>query len=394
MRALAVALTLALAAAAALAKAPPSEVIFPEQKLPLRFSHAQHLAKKIDCDFCHDRAPKSRASSDNLIPDEDVCSTCHEIDREHPERTQKVTPCAACHPGFTVGKEVARVQMPAPNIRFDHEAHVSRGVACTRCHDLRNIDLATRAQLPKMELCLGCHNSGHRKWEAPSRCITCHLNRPDGTVETNYATGFLRPSGTLRADAHTMDFRMRHAAVARDDEKYCLNCHRQDYCQSCHNGVVKPFDFHGNDYISRHGVEARRNNPDCTACHRLQSFCLGCHERTGMVDARSGPDGAFLPAGPRKFHPDGWADPSAARNPNHHAWQAQRNLRQCVSCHREETCLQCHAPLSGAGVAGKMNINPHPPNWRASGRCQALADRNLRVCLRCHAPADPLLHCR
>ncbi len=395
MRALVVAVGVVLGfASVASAKAPPSEIIFPAQRLPLRFSHAQHLAKKIDCDFCHDEATKSHLASDNLIPKEDVCTTCHQIDRAHPERTEKVTPCASCHPGFAVGKEVARVEIPPPNLHFDHQAHVSRGVPCTRCHDMRDTVLATRAQLPKMELCLGCHNSGRRPLDAPSRCATCHLNRSDGTIETSFPSGILRPSGTLRGDAHTLDFRTHHSAVAREDEKYCLNCHRQDYCQSCHNGVVKPFDFHGNDYISRHPVDARRNDPDCSSCHRAQSFCLACHERLGIVDARTAAGSVFAPNSARKFHPDGWADPSAARNPDHHAWQAQRNLKQCVSCHRQETCLECHATRDGAGATGKMNVNPHPPNWRGSDRCQALADRNVRVCLRCHTPTDPLLHCR
>src|SRR5262249_16129191 len=108
----------------------PSEVIFPAQQLPLNFSHARHLAKRIECDFCHDQLGKSRKSSDRLIPDEEVCSTCHEIDRTHPE---KVSPkyaarglasnCALCHPGFQPGKEVARVVVPTPNLKFDHKAH-------------------------------------------------------------------------------------------------------------------------------------------------------------------------------------------------------------------------------------------------------------------------------
>ena len=37
--------------------AAPSEVIFPPQQLPVTFSHAKHLAKKIACDFCHEQAP-------------------------------------------------------------------------------------------------------------------------------------------------------------------------------------------------------------------------------------------------------------------------------------------------------------------------------------------------
>src|SRR5205823_11992984 len=129
----------------------------------------------------------------------EVCATCHPIDRAHPERDDKhATGCATCHVGFTVGGEVARVVMPPPNLRFDHKAHVERGVACTRCHDkLDRVDLATRNQLPSMPLCLGCHDSRRAKLHAPSRCATCHLMRPDGTVETRCASGTLLPSGPL-----------------------------------------------------------------------------------------------------------------------------------------------------------------------------------------------------
>ena len=362
----------------------PSEVIFPAQQLPVAFSHARHLAKKIECDFCHEHAPTSTKSADNLIPTRDVCETCHPPNR---------------HDAAAAAMDaLARVVMPAPNLKFDHAVHVQKGVACTRCHAaLDRIDLATRNQLPTMGLCLTCHDSRRASLGAlhgPSRCATCHVMRPDNTIETEYASGTLIPSGALRGDAHTPEFRTNHASVAASDEKYCANCHRQDFCLSCHNGVVKPLDFHGNDYVSRHAIDARKDSPRCDGCHRRQSFCLGCHERLGVVDIRTGADGAFAPLGPKRFHPPGWADPVAAGDPNHHKWQAERNIKQCVGCHRQETCLQCHATNgSAAGGMGKMWVNPHPLDWRGSTRCQALADRNPRMCLRCHAPNDGALSC-
>jgi hypothetical protein len=403
MTVLAGVLALAGAAQARLPAQDPSTVIFPPQKLPLAFSHAKHLAKKIECDFCHEKAPGSRRSADDLIPVEEVCSTCHAIDRAHPEKLSPklaarglANDCALCHPGFRPGAEVARVVMPAPNLKFDHKAHVDKKITCTRCHgDLSEVQVATRAQLPMMGLCLDCHDSRRAPQHASSRCTTCHPARPDNTLETSFPSGTLTPSGLLRGDAHTLEFRTDHAAVAREGEGYCLSCHRQDYCLSCHNGVVKPLDFHGNDYVSIHAIDARKNDPKCQSCHRLQSFCLGCHQRLGIVDPRTGEEGGFRPLGPRSFHPQGWSDPSASANPNHHAWQAQRNLRQCVSCHRQESCLECHASQSGAaGASSRMQVSPHPGNWRGSERCLALAGRNARVCLTCHGPNDSHLSCR
>jgi len=363
--------------------AAPSEIIFPQQQLPIAFSHAKHLAKKIECDFCHEAAPKSTRSSDNLIPTRDVCETCHPPNKQHPE--------------LSIGADLAKVVMPAPNLKFDHAVHVDKGVPCTRCHAaLDRIDLATRNQLPTMGLCLSCHDSRRAAMHGPSRCATCHLVKPDNTLETNLPTGTLEPSGALRGDAHTLEFRTKHSSVAASDPKYCANCHRQQFCLDCHNGVVKPMDFHGNDYLDRHAIDARKDSPRCEGCHRLQSFCLGCHERLGVVDIRTGVDGAFAPIGTQRFHPVGWSDPVAAGDPNHHKWQAERNIRQCVSCHRQETCLQCHATNgSAAGGAGKMWVNPHPGNWAGSARCQAMADRNVRVCMRCHSTNDTAeLSCR
>jgi hypothetical protein len=380
-------------------QAGPSEVIFPKQEIPLRFSHAKHLAKKIACDFCHDKAGGSHKSADNLIPAEEVCSTCHPIDRDEPTKVSKsATACSFCHAGFVQNAPVARVVIPPPNMKFDHAVHVAKGIDCQRCHQrLDRVDVATRASLPSMPLCLSCHDSRTSKkpgdLHAPSRCSTCHLTDRDGTLQQEFATGTLTPSGTLRGDTHTLAFRTDHKAIAGGDEKYCNNCHRQDFCLNCHNGVIKPMDFHGNDYISRHAIDARKDDPKCSGCHRAQSFCLGCHERLGIVDIRTGAGNTFVPNGTRQFHPTGWAD--AVVGPSHHKFEAQRNIKQCAACHRQETCLECHATNgSQAGGMGKMWVNPHPPTFRGSDRCLALAERNPRVCLRCHAPADPELSCR
>jgi hypothetical protein len=376
--------------------AAPSELLYPAQQLPLTFSHARHAAKKIACDFCHDRALSSRRAADNLLPAEEVCATCHPIDRTQPARDDAhAMGCRRCHPSFVAGEPLLRVVLPAPQLKFDHAAHAAQGIACRRCHaTVERVDLATRAQLPVMASCLECHDSRRAPQHAASRCATCHLMRPDGTVETQLPGGRLVPSGTLRGDAHTLTFRTDHAAVAANNEKYCASCHRRDFCLECHNGVVKPLDFHGNDYVSRHPIDARKDAPRCEGCHRSQTFCLGCHERLHVVDFRSAAGSVFVPTGNKLFHPVGWNDAVAAGQPNHHKWQAERNLQQCVSCHRQETCLQCHARAgSAAGSAGKMWVDPHPPDWRGSSRCQALADRNPRVCLRCHVADDPLLRC-
>jgi hypothetical protein len=79
-----------------------------------------------------------------------------------------------------------------------------------------------------------------------------------------------------------------------------------------------------------------------------------------------------------------WSD--RPRGQGHHAWEAERNISACVSCHVERDCASCHATaaVGGGGVA-----NPHPPGF--SSRCGRPLRTNARPCLVCHDPADPTL---
>ncbi|HPH29829.1 MAG TPA: cytochrome c3 family protein [Pseudomonadota bacterium] len=401
----------------------PSRILYPDQRLPLRFSHASHLRRDISCVTCHSQALTSTQAADSLLPREAACQSCHAIDHTQLFKKTDGPPaaCYACHPGMPkaptaqtppAGPQlealVPQVEIPPPYLKFNHQLHAKNQVPCATCHgDLSQVDLATRAQLPTMAQCLACHDQGlhganqvpkllrttARKQGAPGRCATCHLMRADGTLQVQFPTGILRPSGNWRGDEHGLDFTRTHRLTAQSDPDYCSSCHRRDYCQQCHNGVLKPMDYHGGDYQTRHGLEARRNQLTCTSCHRQQTFCLGCHERLGVIHTATLPGSpsvsAFAPATSRRFHPDGWASPTPG--PSHHAFEAQRNLRTCTSCHREQTCLDCHSALPGGRfLIGK---SPHPADFVASGRCQATASRNPRMCLKCHREGSAELTC-
>jgi len=405
---------------------PPSPLIFPAQQIPLRFDHARHLALGAKCDTCHVSAPTSTSASDDLIPTEAACRQCHEIDRAQPAKAvppgAPAARCDACHltqdgnddaEAGPVGwmptaasPEPARVRLPNPNLKFNHKLHVSRGVGCELCHGAVAMEaLATRDDLPKMALCLGCHDGK----QVTNRCGACHLTEPDGRLRTNLAsvataaTGLaagaspLVPSGVLRGfDAHGPSFARDHAQAGRQGERdgYCLQCHKRSECVDCHGGTVRPFDIHPSDYVSLHGSDARRNTPDCSSCHRAQSFCVGCHQRTGVApDATGGVPGvqARNPfgagAGLKSFHPPGWVNEGAGSSG--HSQQARRNIRTCASCHREESCLACHSadPTRGPGVS------PHGPSFGGTARCRALSSRNRRACLKCHGLGTPELDC-
>jgi hypothetical protein len=381
---------------------PPSSLIFPDQSLPITFSHAKHLGRAPDlqCVDCHDKAEDSRSAVDLLTPGEDACEMCHPIDRAQPDLVIAGKPpvaCKTCHPGFVAGRPVARVSIPTPNLKFDHSKH--KDVGCKTCHgDLaaEGVGLATREQLPRMRLCLGCHDDRR----GASECTTCHLSDADGRVRVALPDGPLEPSGRLEGDAHGPDFRMNHKAAAQTSGNYCANCHAERFCTDCHQGVAKPMDFHGGDYVLIHAVEARRGVPDCSACHRLQSFCVGCHERSG-VGARVDATGEGTPGlsdfrvkadDPKaRFHPDHYADPKG-RFAQSHSRDFQRNPQACAACHREDFCITCHNGQDNnlMNAVNGSSYDPHPRGWRNSAQCEALVKRAGRMCLRCHVQASQL----
>jgi hypothetical protein len=406
---------------------PPSPLIYPGQQIPLRFDHARHLALGARCDTCHVTAPNSTSANEVLIPAEAACRACHEIDRTRPDKPvpagSPAARCDACHvatgpDGATVGwmptaraPEPPRVRFANPNLKFNHLLHVRRGMGCELCHGgVPTAALATREDLPRMALCLGCHDGK----QAQSRCGACHITEPDGRLRTNLAsaataaTGLvegtrpLTPSGVLRGfDAHGPTFARDHVAAGRQSEGdgYCLQCHKRSECVDCHGGVVRPFDIHPSDYVSLHGSDARRNTPDCSSCHRAQSFCVGCHQRAGVAaDPTGGVPGvqARNPFGTgtqlKSFHPPGWVSEGGGA-PSGHSQQARRNIRTCVSCHREESCLTCHSANPSADPTRGMGVSPHGPGFAGTGRCRALSSRNRRACLKCHALGAPEIDC-
>ena len=340
-------------------------IVYPLQRLPLIFSHAKHLARGTACDACHAGAATSASAVDNLIPTEAACRACHAIDRA----AATAAACGKCHTGWAPDRPVERVFLAPPLLKFPHVAHTT--TPCESCHPVRNVDLATAAQLPSMDSCLSCHTGGSEE----RHCTDCHLAKLGGLLETSFDSGDFIPA------SHGPRFKNEHKEEARAPGATCTACHDHSECVECHQGTVKPMDFHPGNYLLTHAVDARRGTPDCSACHRYQTFCVGCHERSGLGTRG---DSQFRPDRPDlRFHPVGWSSKGAG--PNLHAQEARRNITSCASCHREEDCLACHSAEPGG-----INASPHPPGWRGSARCKALDRGNRRMCLRCHVTQDEL----
>jgi hypothetical protein len=368
----------------------PSSVIFPPQRITIRMSHKKHVKDlHVACTGCHAEAKSSRQSSDDLLPLGKTCDGCHQTNHDDLRAVTGTNDdsarCNLCHAGYDprTPASVIAFDMPKPNLRFDHKAHADRNIGCGQCHgSVEELEVATRDQLPRMKGCFGCHaKTSAAQGGAKSACDTCHLADASGRMKVLFSTGELKPPRWLGNAHHGPDFIDRHKSVAADNSALCASCHTERYCSDCHDGRIRPRSVHPNDWISIHPLAARQNNPRCTSCHQEQSFCLGCHQRIGV--AMSGPN-----AGVAKFHPPGFGA-IGARGPGHHAWEAQRNLSACVSCHTERDCAICHASTGRGG----LSVDPHPTSFRAN--CASQLRRNARPCLVCHEPgSSELENCR
>ena len=381
----------------------PSAAIFPPQHMTLRFNHAKHAEMGVQCLTCHTGVATSDSAKDSLLPSPRTCDGCHGSDHTDPSAVLPGSlargACSFCHLGYNAGdgNHVAPLDVPRPNLHFTHRKHLAHNIDCAACHGtVARLELASRDQLPRMAGCLGCHQmpDSAGAHAAKSSCTTCHLRElgegpahpPEetlrasgGRMRTVFATGDLKPPQWLHDAQHTPDWIQRHREVAAADSQFCANCHTENYCTDCHDGRVRPRSIHPADYISMHPVEARMATQKCTSCHQEQSFCLTCHMRLGIT--MSGPPGVREGG---RFHPPKtiWSDPP--RQPGHHAFEAERNLNACVSCHTERDCVTCHG---GLGIGG--GFNPHRAGFMAT--CSTQFRRNPRPCMVCHEPGEATL---
>lgn len=354
-----------------------SAIVYPRETIAIRMDHSLAAHAELPCVRCHTGADRSRVTADDLNPAEATCLPCH---AEQIRRDASTPGCATCHTGYGVEgpRVVPESSFPDARIRFSHELHVRRGMACESCHaGVEDVALATRDHLPTMRSCMQCHDG---RGSAPSECTTCHLRLPDGRVRTQWPEGRMLPPAWLHGMEHDADFIVRHRWVAADVGDLCAQCHTERDCADCHDGRVRPRRVHPNDWLALHAQMSRRDEPRCTSCHNTQHFCVECHARVGVS-----PIAAPNVRAPARFHPpaSAWIDGA-----NGHGREARRSMSACVSCHAERDCVACHGALGiGAG------LSPHPRGF--ADRCQAALDANPRACRACHADvADLAARCR
>ncbi len=145
---------------------------------------------------------------------------------------------------------IAALHTDEQPIRFNHKAHVSRGLDCTICH--RYVREQAFASLPTLEICLMCHsaqisqNPEEGKIRAfaakkqPLHWVRLYRLSPDASVYFSHR----RHVVLGKVDCVTCHGPMPErtsppsAALVKFSMEFCLSCHRQKQvstaCVACH----------------------------------------------------------------------------------------------------------------------------------------------------------------
>lgn len=178
----------------------------PEQ--PIAFSHRLHAGEMaIPCGYCHTAADQSRHAA---IPDAGTCLNCHRnvTAASAAVKAEKTAAEAAGRaPRKLVSPELRKLydalaldddlrrdpeREPEPIrwtkihdlpdfVFFSHQAHVSAGVDCARCHGpVETMDRMRQVESLSMGWCVDCHRQANetgingRPVQASTDCATCH----------------------------------------------------------------------------------------------------------------------------------------------------------------------------------------------------------------------------
>ena len=202
-------------------------------------------------------------------------------------------------------------------IKFNHKYHMTDvGAECSQCHG--GVESSTKSSesfLPKMADCYQCHD------EKSTACSTCH-------VET--------------AEPYTKLVAAKRELVFSHDR------HIKDgvTCETCHAGILSKED-------SKPGVLPSMET--CNTCHdgsKASSECATCHTDIRFI----------LP----KDHSADWIR-------QHHLTVASQGDANCIMCHSQASCQECHEGGSLEKFKGQNDFRTaRSPSGVSNGRSQVL----------------------
>lgn len=269
-------------------------LILAKDKNQLDFSHKIHVVEQeMECITCHEQAEVSETGRDDLLPSKMVCTNCHEEEE--------------------IGDPALLSRVEDYSVKFSHQMHLAAGLDCQSCHaGVEQKEIVGDYVLPRMTDCMSCHESRAVSVD----CQTCHL-----------------PDEKLLPASHTANFIHNHGDMARlgavemSANMDCATCHKQQFCQDCHEGDNLDRLTHPLNYEFTHALDAQGKERDCAVCHTERSFCIDCHSANQVMP---------------HDHTVGWTN---RFDGGRHRVAALNDMDACIACHEQnaqQICQPCH----------------------------------------------------
>ncbi len=134
---------------------------------PIAFDHSLHVSQnKIQCQYCHNQVERSPHAS---IPALSTCMNCHLLVKTDSPQIQKL------RDAYDKGESIpwVKVHMLPDHVKFNHSAHIAKGVNCQTCHGhVEEMHKIEQKSDLSMGWCVNCHREP--QYKAPINCSTCH----------------------------------------------------------------------------------------------------------------------------------------------------------------------------------------------------------------------------
>lgn len=135
------------------------------------FRHSTHLAKKPQCNTCHNRIFKTGPTPPVTMAAMEKgksCGACH-----NGKKAFALADCSKCHPT----RELTFIEKEAGNVNFSHKTHTSL-YKCGECHiTVFNTSISkAKVSMKEMEAgksCGACHD-GKTAFSVKDKCESCH----------------------------------------------------------------------------------------------------------------------------------------------------------------------------------------------------------------------------
>lgn len=185
---------------------------------------------------------------------------------------------------------------------FSHQIHLQLKLPCATCHPAASSTQVADNNLPKPDVCAGCHKDGARPVKAPRLTNLSRFSHKQHLQMGNLAPAIAKAIDAKEYLSDPGDIR-RHL----DTKNACTACHRgleessavsaavfpqMADCLVCHNKIDPPFSCetchertaalkpatHTQDYLDRHTkTNVFKDKTTCAVCHGRRFTCLGCH---------------------------------------------------------------------------------------------------------------------